>query len=198
MAEVIGLVGLTGLERRKVRSLSGGQKRRLDLALGLIGNPALLYLDEPTTGFDPAARRDAWQLVRGLRAAGTTILLTTHDMDEAQALADRVVLLSGGVVVAAGEPTALGGRDAERARISFRLPAGCTATDLPVPSHSANGMVVVETDAPTQALHRLTDWAIRRGHVLAGLTVERPSLEDVYLELTREGAPARAPERIMR
>ena len=195
VAEVIGLVGLTGLERRKVRSLSGGQKRRLDLALGLIGNPALLYLDEPTTGFDPAARRDAWQLVRGLRTAGMTILLTTHDMDEAQALADRVVLLSGGVVVAAGEPAALGGRDGERARISFRLPAGYTAADLPVPSHLANDMVVVETDAPTQALHRLTDWAIGRGHVLAGLTVERPSLEDVYLELTREGAPAPAPER---
>jgi ABC-2 type transport system ATP-binding protein len=198
VAEVIGLVGLTGLERRKVRSLSGGQKRRLDLALGLIGNPALLYLDEPTTGFDPAARRDAWQLVRGLRTAGMTILLTTHDMDEAQALADRVVLVSGGVVVAVGEPAALGGRDAERARISFRLPAGYTAADLPVPSHPANGMVVVETDAPTQALHQLTDWAIGRGHVLAGLTVERPSLEDVYLELTSEGAPARAPERITR
>jgi ABC-2 type transport system ATP-binding protein len=195
VAEVIGLVGLTGLERRKVRSLSGGQKRRLDLALGLIGNPALLYLDEPTTGFDPAARRDAWQLVRELRTDGMTILLTTHDMEEAQALADRVVLLSGGVVIAAGEPAALGGRDAERARISFRLPAGYTASDLPVPSHSANGMVVVETDAPTQALHQLTDWAIRRGHELAGLTVERPSLEDVYLELTREGAPAPAPER---
>jgi ABC-2 type transport system ATP-binding protein len=198
VAEVIGLVGLTGLERRRVRSLSGGQKHRLDLALGLIGNPALLCLDEPTTGFDPAARRDAWQLVRGLRTAGTTILLTTHDIDEAQALADRVVLLSDGVVVAIGEPAALGGRDAERARISFRLPAGYTAADLPVPSHPANGMVVVETDAPTQALHRLTDWAIRRGHVLAGLTVERPGLEDVYLELTREGAPARAPERIIR
>ena len=198
VAEVIGLAGLTGLERRKVRSLSGGQKRRLDLALGLIGNPALLYLDEPTTGFDPAARRDAWQLVRGLRTAGMTILLTTHDMDEAQALADRVVLLSGGVVVAAGEPAALGGRDAERARISFWLPAGYPPADLPVPSHSvpshwANGRVVVETDAPTQALHQLTDWAIRRGHVLAGLTVERPSLEDVYLELTRVGAPAPAP-----
>jgi ABC-2 type transport system ATP-binding protein len=201
VAEVIGLVGLAGLERRKVRSLSGGQKRRLDLALGLIGNPALLYLDEPTTGFDPAARRDAWELVRGLRTAGMTILLTTHDMDEAQALADRVVLLSSGVVVATGEPATLGGRDAERARISFRLPAGYTAADLPVPSFpadAANGLVVVETGAPTQALHQLTDWAIRHGQVLAGLTVERPSLEDVYLELTREGAPARAPERIMR
>jgi ABC-2 type transport system ATP-binding protein len=205
VAEVIGLVGLAGRERRKVRSLSGGQKRRLDLALGLIGNPALLYLDEPTTGFDPAARRDAWQLVRELRTAGMTILLTTHDMDEAQALADRVVLLSSGVVVATGAPATLGGRDAERARISFRLPAGCTAADLPVrpadlpvPAQAADGMVVVETGAPTQALHQLTDWAIRHGHVLAGLTVGRPSLEDVYLELTREGAPARAPERIMR
>jgi ABC-2 type transport system ATP-binding protein len=198
VAEVIGLVGLAGLERRKVRSLSGGQKRRLDLALGLIGNPALLYLDEPTTGFDPAARRDAWELVRGLRTAGMTILLTTHDMDEAQALADRVVLLSSGVVVAVGEPATLGGRDAEHARISFRLPAGYTAADLPVPSQAANGMVVVETGAPTQVLHQLTDWAIRHGQVLAGLTVERPSLEDVYLELTREGAPERAPERIMR
>ena len=199
VAEVIGLVGLTGLERRKVRSLSGGQKRRLDLALGLIGNPALLYLDEPTTGFDPAARRDAWQLVRGLRTAGMTILLTTHDMDEAQALADRVVLLSGGVVVAAGE--ARRPRRARRRAHTHLVPAASrryTAADLPVSATSANGMVVVETDAPTQALHRLTDWAIRRGHVLAGLTVERPSLEDVYLELTREGAPARAPERIMR
>jgi ABC-2 type transport system ATP-binding protein len=127
-----------------------------------------------------------------------TILLTTHDMDEAQALADRVVLLSSGVVVAAGEPATLGGRDAERARISFRRPAGYTAADLPVPSQAVDGMVVVETGAPTQALHQLTDWAIRHGQVLAGLTVERPSLEDVYLELTREGAPARAPERIMR
>src|SRR6516162_10407447 len=104
VAEVTGLVGLAGLERRKVRSLSGGQKRRLDLALGLIGDPELLYLDEPTTGFDPAARRGAWELVRGLRAAGTTILLTTHDMAEAQALADRVVLLSNGAVVAEGPP----------------------------------------------------------------------------------------------
>jgi ABC-2 type transport system ATP-binding protein len=127
-----------------------------------------------------------------------TILLTTHDMDEAQALADRVVLLSGGVVVAAGEPAALGGREAERARISFRLPAGYTAADLPVPADSADGVVVVETDAPTQALHRLTGWAITRGQVLNGLTVQRPSLEDVYLRLTSEGAPARAPERTTR
>jgi len=188
VADVIEMTGLTGHQRRKVRSLSGGQKRRLDLALGLIGNPALLYLDEPTTGFDPAARRDAWQLVRGLRTAGMTILLTTHDMDEAQALADRVVLLSGGAVVADGEPAALGGRDARQARISFRLPAGCTPADLPLAAlagPTADGAVVVETDEPTGALHQLTGWALDRGHVLAGLSVRRPSLEDVYLELTR-------------
>jgi ABC-2 type transport system ATP-binding protein len=198
VTEVIGLVGLAGLERRKVRTLSGGQKRRLDLALGLIGNPELLYLDEPTTGFDPAARREAWELVRQLRAAGTTILLTTHDMDEAQALADRVVLLSGGVVVAEGPPGALGGRDADRARISFTLQPGYTAADLPLPALAGNGVVVVETGTPTLALHQLTDWALRRGTVLAGLTVDRPSLEDVYLQLTSHGAPASAPERSTR
>jgi ABC-2 type transport system ATP-binding protein len=198
VADVISMVGLAGLERRKVRALSGGQKRRLDLALGLIGNPELLYLDEPTTGFDPAARRDAWQLVRQLRAAGTTILLTTHDMDEAQALADRVVLLSGGVVVAAGPPAALGGRDTEVARITFTLPDGYTAADLPQPAASENDVVVVETGSPTEALHQLTGWAMQRGTVLAGLTVHRPSLEDVYLQLTSNGAPAGAPERTPR
>jgi ABC-2 type transport system ATP-binding protein len=196
--EVIGLVGLAGLERRKVRTLSGGQKRRLDLALGLIGHPELLFLDEPTTGFDPAARRDAWQLVRQLRTAGTTILLTTHAMDEAQALADRVVLLSGGVVVAAGPPAALGGRDVERVRITFTLPAGYALTDLPLPAEAANGVVLVETGRPTEALHQLTDWALRRGTVLAGLSVDRPSLEDVYLQLTGDGALAGAPERTTR
>ena len=196
--EVIGLVGLAGLERRKVRTLSGGQKRRLDLALGLIGHPELLFLDEPTTGFDPAARRDAWQLVRQLRTAGTTILLTTHAMDEAQALADRVVLLSGGVVIADGPPAALGGRDAERVRITFTLPAGYALTDLPLPAEAANGVVLVETGRPTETLHQLTDWALRRGTVLAGLTVDRPSLEDVYLQLTGDGALAGAPERITR
>jgi ABC-2 type transport system ATP-binding protein len=194
VADVIEAVGLAGLERRKVRTLSGGQKRRLDLALGLIGNPELLYLDEPTTGFDPAARRDAWELVRHLRAAGTTVLLTTHDMDEAQALADRVVLLSGGTVVAQGPPAALGGRDAERARITFTLPDGYAIADLPVPAKWGNGPAVVETGNPTQTLHQLTCWAARRGVVLAGITVDRPSLEDVYLQLTHDGAAAVAPE----
>ena len=193
--EVIGLVGLAGLERRKVRSLSGGQKRRLDLALGLIGDPELLYLDEPTTGFDPAARRGAWDLVRALRAGGTTILLTTHDMAEAQALADRVVLLHNGAVVAEGPPAGLGGRDRERARISFTLPPGFPVTGLPVPAGLHNGAVVIETASPTEELHRLTSWALDRDITLSGLTVDRPSLEDVYLQLTRGGAPSGAAER---
>ena len=122
--EVIALVGLAGQARQKVRALSGGQKRRLDLALGLIGAPELLFLDEPTTGFDPNARRDAWQVVRDLRGQGTTILLTTHYMEEAQALADRVAVISGGRIVAEGTPATIGGRDTARARIRFALPAG--------------------------------------------------------------------------
>jgi ABC-2 type transport system ATP-binding protein len=195
VSEVIALVGLAGLERRKVRSLSGGQKRRLDLALGLIGDPELLFLDEPTTGFDPSARRDAWQLVRDLRADGTTILLTTHDMEEAQVLADRVVVLSGGTVAAAGTPSTIGGRDTAAARISFALPANVAISDLPVPATTdGNGGIVAETDTPTSALQRLTTWAVDRGIELAGLAVERPSLEDVSLELTHDddalsGAP---------
>ncbi len=193
--EVISLVGLAGLERRKVRALSGGQKRRLDLALGLIGNPELLYLDEPTTGFDPAARRGAWDLVRELRTAGTTILLTTHDMAEAQALADRVVLLNGGAVVAEGPPAALGGREAHQARITFTLPPGFPPADLPVPAGMQNGAVVIETASLTEELHRLTSWAMRHDVTLAGLTVDRPSLEDIYLQLTRDGTPPGAPER---
>jgi ABC-2 type transport system ATP-binding protein len=197
VAEVIGLVGLAGLERRKARKLSGGQKRRLDLALGLIGNPQLLYLDEPTTGFDPAARRDAWDLVRELRQAGTTILLTTHDMEEANALADRVIVLSGGVVVAQGSPSALGGRDAAQARITFRLPDGLSAGALPLPATASNGVIAVETASPTRTLHQLTGWAVGQGLELPGLTVERPSLEDIYLRLTSDGTPAGV-ERIMK
>jgi ABC-2 type transport system ATP-binding protein len=195
VADVIGLTGLAGLERRKARKLSGGQKRRLDLALGLIGNPRLLYLDEPTTGFDPAARRDAWELVRGLRRDGTTILLTTHDMEEANALADRVIVLSGGVVVAEGAPSELGGRGTGKARITFRLPEGFSTGVLPVPATAANGVIAIETASPTRALHLLTDWAVRQGLELGGLTVNPPSLEDIYLRLTSSSAPPSVPER---
>jgi ABC-2 type transport system ATP-binding protein len=198
VGEVIALVGLAGQERRRVRSLSGGQKRRLDLALGLIGNPELLFLDEPTTGFDPSARRDAWQLVRDLRAGGTTILLTTHQMEEAQVLADRVVVLSGGTVAAEGTPAAIGGRDTAMTQIRFVLPADIAVASLPLPATEGNGAVVVATSSPTLALQRLTTWALERGIELAGLSVDRPSLEDVYLELTSDGAQSGALERSRR
>ena len=202
-AEVIDLVSLDGQERRKVRTLSGGQKRRLDLALGIIGDPELLFLDEPTTGFDPAARRDAWQVIRQLRSEGTTILLTTHNLEEAQALADRVVVLAAGTVVADGAPDAVGGRDTARASISFALPDDYGIQDLPLPAQAGDGAVVVETSNATRALLELTQWADRNGIVLAGLTVGRPTLEDTYLNLTspsttNQGAPARAPGRTTR
>jgi ABC-2 type transport system ATP-binding protein len=197
--ELIGLVGLSGLEQQKVRNLSGGQKRRLDLALGLIGNPELLFLDEPTTGFDPGARHAAWDIVRGLHSGGTTIVLTTHYMDEAQALADRVVVMAGGKVVADGPPATLGGRGDGLARISFALPAGCSIGNLPAASLAGAslagpGLVQVATDAPTQLLHQLTEWALRRDVELDRLTVERPSLEEIYLQLTGHRDEARVPE----
>ncbi len=186
--EVIELVDLAGLERRKVRSLSGGQKRRLDLALSLIGDPRLLFLDEPTTGFDPTARRAAWRLVRALRDAGTTVVLTTHYMEEAQELADRVAVITEGRIVSEGTPAELGGRDAALIRIRFALPDGCAVPDLPVGSvddiAGDGGLVTVRTAEPTETLHRLTAWALGRGAVLDRLTVDRPSLEDVYLSLT--------------
>ena len=193
VGEVIELVGLGGLERRKVRALSGGQKRRLDLALGMVGNPALLFLDEPTTGFDPNARRNAWQLVRDLRDAGTTVLLTTHDMEEAQELADRVAVVADGRIVAEGTPSTLGGRDTERVRIRFALPEGSDPAELPVAVRvDADGLATVETADPTRALHLLTGWALRGGATLDRLTVDRPSLEDVYLRLTGQPAPPEA------
>ena len=202
-AEVIALTGLAGQERKKVRNLSGGQKRRLDLALGLIGNPQLLFLDEPTTGFDPNARRDAWQTVLTLRDAGTTIVLTTHYMDEAQALADRVAVLSAGQIVAEGTPAAIGGRDTARASIRFVLPDGYSAADLPldtVPGSAAagDGLITVRTAEPTRTLHQLTGWALQRSVTLGHLTVDRPSLEEVYLRLTRPGAAGPIPERSLR
>lgn len=203
VGEVIELVGLSGKERQKVKDLSGGQKRRLDLALGMVGNPRLLFLDEPTTGFDPSARRGAWQVIRDLRSAGTSILLTTHYMDEAQELADRVAVISAGRIVAAGTPATLGGRDTARARIRFALPAGASPDDLPVGARvGAEGLVTVEADEPTEVLHRLTGWALQRGSTLPGLVVDRLSLEDIYLQLT--GAPsgptpaAEAPSRTRR
>jgi ABC-2 type transport system ATP-binding protein len=190
--EVIGLVDLDAQQKQKVKQLSGGQKRRLDLALGMVGNPKLLFLDEPTTGFDPNARRGAWQVVENLRTAGTTIVLTTHYMDEAQVLADRVAVIANGEIVAQGTPATIGGRDSALTRIRFALPADTTVADLPVPASTAmttgtDGLVTIEADEPTGLLHQLTGWALDRGTTLTRLSVDRPSLEDIYLRLTGSG-----------
>jgi ABC-2 type transport system ATP-binding protein len=186
--EVIDLVGLSEKAGARIKTLSGGQQRRLDLALGLVGDPDLLFLDEPTTGFDPSARRRSWELIESLRDLGKTILLTTHYMDEAQSLADRVAILHAGRVVAAGTPDSLGGRDEGEALIAFRPPAGVSVDDLPadLPGRPVPGedRVQLRTTEPTRALHVLTAWALARGEELDALTVTRPSLEDVYLQLT--------------
>jgi ABC-2 type transport system ATP-binding protein len=181
--EVIDLVGLGEKAGARIKTLSGGQQRRLDLALGLVGDPDLLFLDEPTTGFDPSARRRSWELIESLRELGKTILLTTHYMDEAQNLADRVAILAAGRVVAAGTPDSLGGRDEGEAMISFRL--------LPPPPPRED-RVELRTTEPTRALNLLTGWALARGEELDALTVTRPSLEDVYLRLTSAQEPAHA------
>ena len=190
--EVIGLVGLEVKAGSRIKTLSGGQQRRLDLGLALIGDPELIFLDEPTTGFDPSARREAWDVVRDLCAEGRTVVLTTHYMDEAQALADSVVVLAGGRVVATGSPDTLGGRDQGMSTVRFAPPAGVTLADLPLPdgveARLRAGFVEFAVPEPTTALHALTRWALDRGEGLSGLAVERPSLEDVYLSLTGDGA----------
>jgi ABC-2 type transport system ATP-binding protein len=192
--EVVELVGLTDKADTRVKALSGGQRRRLDLALGIVGDPDLIFLDEPTTGFDPSARRRSWELVDNLRSLGKSILLTTHYMDEAQNLADRVVVLSGGAIVAEGTPESLGGRDVAEAVISFRLPVALSLADLPsglpaTPQLQENH-VMLRTTTPTAALNLLTSWAVGRGEELEALTVSRPSLEDIYLQLTGDIHPA--------
>jgi len=185
--EVIQLVGLGEKARNRVKQLSGGQQRRLDVALGLIGDPDLLFLDEPTTGFDPAARRQSWELIGNLRSLGKTVLLTTHYMDEAQHLADRVIILSRGEIVADGSPESIVGRSTALVEISFEVPSGCEVTDLPIPVDEVrNGAVKVRSQEPTAALATLTAWALDHGGELVGLSVSRPSLEDVYLELVGE------------
>jgi ABC-2 type transport system ATP-binding protein len=181
--EVIALVGLDDKIDARVRTLSGGQRRRLDLALALVGDPELVFLDEPTTGFDPAARRNAWDLVKRLCGLGKTIFLTTHYMEEAQYLADRVAVIAKGRLVAEGTPDSIGGRNTGAARVRFTLPDGLPLSALPLPARKDEAYVVVEAADPTRALHVLTGWAIDRGVELGGLTVTRPSLEDVYLEL---------------
>jgi ABC-2 type transport system ATP-binding protein len=181
---VVKLVGLDDKSDARVKTLSGGQQRRLDVALGIVGDPELLFLDEPTTGFDPSARRGAWDLVRALAAEGTTILLTTHYMEEAQHLADRVAVIAHGHIVAEGTPDTIGGRADAAVRIRFVLPGGVGPEQLPVPAAMANGRVEVRTEDEVRVLHQLTGWALDAGVPLEQLTVERPSLEDVYLDLT--------------
>jgi ABC-2 type transport system ATP-binding protein len=189
--ELLELVGLAEQARVRVGRLSGGQRRRLDLAVALVGRPALVFLDEPTTGFDPSARRSAWAIVRGLVADGTTVLLTTHLMDEAQALADRLAVLVDGRIVAEGTVAEVVGR------VSAETVIRVNATPEPVPAELGftldpldPGRLVARTFDPTRVLHALTDWALRRGVGLEGLTVAPPTLEDTYLALT-----GRPPER---
>ena len=195
-AEVIDLVGLGDKAGARIKTLSGGQQRRLDLALGLVGDPDLLFLDEPTTGFDPSARRRSWELIESLRDLGKTILLTTHYMDEAQNLADRVAIISAGRIVASGTPDSLGGRDEGEAVIAFRLPGPATVADLPDGLGARpvldEGRVELRTTEPTRTLNALTGWALARGEELDALTVTRPSLEDVYLRLTGAKEPTHA------
>jgi ABC-2 type transport system ATP-binding protein len=192
--EIIDVVGLTAKRDARVGKLSGGQQRRLDVAIGLAGDPELLFLDEPTTGFDPSARRNAWGMVKNLQSLGKTVLLTTHYMDEAQNLADQVGIIVGGQIVAEGSPATLVGRSHERTRVRFRLPEG--APELPANlgavTSEANGNYEMTPDKPMNSLHELTGWAIDHGIELNDLSVTRPSLEDVYLELTAD-RPAEAP-----
>jgi ABC-2 type transport system ATP-binding protein len=184
--EVIELIGLKEKADQRIKKLSGGQQRRLDVGLGIIGNPELLFLDEPTTGLDPSGRRASWELIRQLAASGTTVLLTTHYMDEVEALADKVAVLFKAEIVASGTPISIGGRDSGTVTIQFSLPEGVPVSEVPVPQPKVeDGIVRSSTDDELKVLHELTGWAIDHGYVLAGLAVTRVSLEDVYLSLTR-------------
>jgi ABC-2 type transport system ATP-binding protein len=184
-AEIIELVGLTEKAGERVTKLSGGQQRRLDVALGLVGDPELIFLDEPTTGFDPSARRAAWEVVRNMRTLGKTIVLTTHYMDEAQYLADRICVIAAGKVVAQGTPETLRAGTEQLTHIRFELPDGMAAAALPLSVKVNEGIAIIETATPTRTLNDLTTWAVAQGLELPNLEVTRPSLEDVYLELTR-------------
>jgi ABC-2 type transport system ATP-binding protein len=185
--EVIEMIGLKDKADERVKRLSGGQQRRLDVGLGVVGHPELLFLDEPTTGLDPSGRRDSWDLIRRLAAAGTTVLLTTHYMDEVEALADRVAVLSNGEIAASGTPISIGGRDSGAVTIRFMLPEGVVESDIPAGVTSVNdGLVQIVTEDELRVLHSLTGWALEHGYVLVGLAVVRVTLEDIYLRLTRD------------
>ena len=197
VSKVIELIGLAEKADDRIKNLSGGQQRRLDVGLGIVGNPELLFLDEPTTGLDPSGRRETWELIKRLAGAGTTVLLTTHYMDEVEALADRVAVLYGQEIVAFGTPGSIGGRDLGAVTIRFRLPDGVVAGELPVSATSVgddDGLVEIHTEDEVRVLHDLTGWALAGGHPLQGLSVFRVSLEDVYLNLTRgEGSRSGVP-----
>ncbi len=186
--EVIELVGLTDKRTSRVTKLSGGQQRRLDMAIALAGDPNLLFLDEPTTGFDPGARRSAWETIKGLAGLGKTIFLTSHSMDEVQYLADRVAIIAAGRVVAEGTPDTLAGREKAAATIRFRLPSGAAdlSAQLRALARADAGDIELETMDPTRTLYELTSWAVQAGISLEGLEVTRPTLEDVYLQITQD------------
>ena len=184
--EVIDLVGLDAKRGARVTTLSGGQLRRLDMAVALAGDPDLLFLDEPTSGFDPSARREAWHVVKSLAALGKTILLTTHYMDEAQYLADRVAVIAAGQIVAEGPPATLAHRDLASARIRYLTPDGASPPDGLTWTLAANGFTEIAGADVVADLHRLTGWALANAITLDGLEVTRPTLEDVNLQLTDE------------
>ncbi|MEA2460861.1 MAG: type transport system ATP-binding protein, partial [Actinomycetota bacterium] len=193
--EIIEVVGLGEKRDTRVIKLSGGQQRRLDVAVGLAGDPDLLFLDEPTTGFDPSARRSAWDMVHNLQSLGKTVFLTTHYMDEAQNLANRVAIIVGGKIVAEGPPSTLVATDANAATIRFTT----QTEEVPGAGWRRDGSLhELVTDDPVKVLHDVTGWSLDRGIVLEGLTVSRPSLEDVYLELTKNASgpsdPGAAPD----
>ena len=187
--DTIALVGLQDKSDTLAAHLSGGQRRRLDVALALIGDPDIVFLDEPTTGFDPSARRAAWEVIAGLRQLGKTVFLTTHYMDEAEYLADRIAVLAAGRIVAEGTPKTLGGRDRMTATIRFTLPSCLGVRDLPdglspLAESAADGATCLRSESPLVHVQILADWALRHGVDLPDLDVRRPTLEDVYLELT--------------
>jgi ABC-2 type transport system ATP-binding protein len=193
--ETLDLVGLDDEARAKnASSLSGGQRRRLDVALALIGDPELIFLDEPTTGFDPAARRDAWKMLDGLRELGKTIFLTTHYMEEAERLADRIAVIAGGRIIDEGTPATIGHRDLAASEILFLLPQSIEDWELPddlkalMQPERRDGRIELHSAAPLADLGRLGSWAEGRGIEVSELEVRRPSLEDVYLRLTAEAA----------
>ena len=181
--EILDVIGLREQRRTRVRRLSGGQQRRLDVAIGLAGDPDLLFLDEPTTGFDPSARRGAWEMIKSLRSLGKTVLLTTHYMDEAEYLADRVAIIVQGEIVAEGTPSELVRKDGSTT-IRFRVRTGLEPPPDDLSAQLADdGLYTITTDAPTRDLHRLSGWAIEQGAELEDLSVSSPSLEDLFVEL---------------